>query len=76
MNILDGLQNHIENDFDNNDTKRVRRALKELGIQTKIPHNVAKNAILYCELYSIDFLQKIKEYISTKINHTSKKTGL
>jgi len=52
----------------------VRRALKELGIQTKIPHKVAKNAILYCELYSIDFLQKIKEYLSNKIN--PKKSGL
>lgn len=73
---MDGLQSRMKNDFEDNDTKDVRLALKELGVKTKIPHKVAKNAILHSKLYSIDFLQKIIEYISDKFNKDSKQTGI
>jgi len=58
-----------------NDTNRVRLTLKEFGIKTRIPHQVAKKAILHSKLYSIDFLQKILEYVSSTFNETTKQTG-
>lgn len=70
---MDNLQNLIKNDFDDNDTKRVERTMREFGIKTKIPQKVIKTAIIHSKLYSISFLQKIMEYLVNKINQVLKK---
>lgn len=56
----------MKEDFDLATTKSTRRALKALGVSTFIPHAVVQDAFLKAELYVIDFLQTIKDYVIQK----------
>lgn len=58
----------MKEDFESATTKNTRRALKALGVRTFIPHTVAINAMIKTELYLIDFLQIIKDYVIQKNN--------
>lgn len=66
----------MKDDFNDSSTRKVRHALNNLGIKTKIPHNVIKKAILHCQLHPIEFLLKIKEYLSDNRNKVVKKTSV
>lgn len=56
----------MKEDFDLTTTKNTRRALKALGVRTFIPHTVVQDALLKTELYVVDFLQRIKDYVFQK----------
>lgn len=71
--MLDDLQNLIIYDFKSCSTVNVHSALREFGIKTKIPHCVIKNAIICSQLYSIDFLQNILDYIANEVNPNLRK---
>ena len=58
----------MKEDFDLATSKSTRRALKALGVRTFIPHHVAVDALVKTELYIIDFLQIIKDYVIQKNN--------
>ncbi|KAE9523788.1 hypothetical protein AGLY_015848 [Aphis glycines] len=58
----------MKEDFDLATAKNTRRALKALGVRTFIPHTVAINAMIKTELYLVDFLQIIKDYVIQKNN--------
>jgi hypothetical protein len=58
----------MKEDFDLATAKSTRRALKALGVRTFIPHTVAMDALLKTELYLVDFLQIIKDYVIQKNN--------
>lgn len=58
----------MKEDFDSATTKNTRRALKALGVRTFISHTVAINAMIKTELYLVDFLQIIKDYVIQKNN--------
>lgn len=58
----------MKEDFDLDTSKSTRRALKALGVRTFIPHTVAVDALVKTELYVIDFLQIIKDYVIQKNN--------
>lgn len=73
---MNDLQNCIKDDCDGEVTTRVRCALNDYGITTKIPHKIAKSAIFHSKLYSIDFLQYILKYLTSKVVKVSKKTGV
>lgn len=66
----------MKDDFNDSSTRKVRHALNNLGIKTKIPHNEIKKAILHCQLRPIEFLLKIKEYLSDNRNKVVKKTSM
>ncbi|XP_060846424.1 uncharacterized protein LOC132926100 [Rhopalosiphum padi] len=68
ISILDNLFNLMKEDFDLATAKSTRRALKALGVCTFIPHTVAMDALLKTELYLVDFLQIIKDYVIQKNN--------
>lgn len=58
----------MKEDFDLATAKNTRRALKALGVRTFIPHTVVINAMIKTELYLVDFLQIIKDYVIQKNN--------
>lgn len=74
MMIFRELENLIKKDFVHKSTKRVRCALSTIGIKTKIPEVVVKNAILSSKYNTIDFLKKIEEYLNEQKNKVLKKS--
>jgi len=58
----------MKEDFNLATAKSTRRALKALGVRTFIPQTVAINAMIKTELYLVDFLQIIKDYVIQKNN--------
>ncbi|XP_008186844.1 uncharacterized protein LOC100570313 isoform X2 [Acyrthosiphon pisum] len=68
ISVLDNLFHNMKEDFDLATSKSTRRALKALGVRTFIPHTVAVDALVKTELYVVDFLQIIKDYVIQKNN--------